>query len=397
MSFTSQPRMLPLPPGKDDHIEFDDALGGFGMRVRRGAKGISRRWIYQYDVGPTGRRITIGDPAHMSEAVARKAAAKLQAEVRLGGDPAAKKAQARETAATTMAGVLETYLPIKRAKLRPRSYIETERHLLVGFKRLHPRPVRQITTATVSAQYEAMVSDRGATTATNAWRALHAFFDWALRQGLIDRNPAIGVELRKIRARSRVLAADEIKAVWDATADGSDYDKIIRLLLLSGARASEIGHLRFSEVLSDRIVLAPERTKNDRGRSIPLTPAMRTILDGHPRQPGRDHVFGRSADRPFSSWGIGKDALDARLGAKFLPWVVHDLRRTVATNLGELGIPPHIISGVLGHAVSGVTAKHYNWATLEEPIRNALMAWDAHVMGIVEGHVPHDRVVRLKP
>jgi integrase len=355
MTFTSQPRTLPLPPGKDDHIEFDDALGGFGMRVRRGAKGISRRWIYQYDIGPTTRRITIGDPAHMSEAAARKAAAKLQAEVRLGGDPAAKKVQARETAATTMAGVLETYLPIKRAKLRPRSYTETERHLLVGFKRLHSRPVRQITTAMVSAQYEAMVSERGATTATNAWRALHAFFDWALRQGSIDRNPAIGVELRKIRARSRVLIADEIRAVWDATADGSDHDKIIRLLLLSGARASEIGQLRFSEILSDRIVLAPGRTKNDRGRSIPLTPTMRTILDGHPHQLGRDYVFGRSADRPFSSWGIGKDALDERLGANFPAWVVHDLRRTVATNLGELGIPPHIISGVLGHAVTTTT------------------------------------------
>src|SRR5262249_47474322 len=149
----------------------------------------------------------------------------------------------------------------------------------------------------------------------NAWQMLHAFFDWALRQGLIDRNPAIGVELRKIRARSRVLPADEIKAVWDATADGSDHDKIIRLLLCSGARASEIGYLRWSEVLPDRIVLAPERTKNDRGRSIPLTPTMRAILDGHPRQPGRDHVFGR--DRPFSGWSAGKDALDERLGANF--------------------------------------------------------------------------------
>jgi integrase len=252
----------------------------------------------------------------MPESVARKAAAKLQAEVRLGGDPAAKKAQARETAATTMAGVLQIYLPIKRAKLRPRSYTETERHLLVGFKRLHPRPVRQITTAMVSAAYEAMVVERGATAATNAWRSLHAFFDWALRQWLIDRNPAIGVERRNPRVRSRVLTADDIKAVWDATANGVDHDKIVRLLLLSGARASEIGHLRWSEVLPDRIALAPERTKNDRGRSIPLTPTIRTVPESHPRQPGRDYVFGRSAKRPFSGWSAGKAVLNERLGGE---------------------------------------------------------------------------------
>jgi integrase len=409
MNLTTQiARTLTLPAGKTDYLVFDDAVGGFGLRMQQGAKAVSRRWIYQYDIGPRMRRMTIGDAAVLPAADARRHAARLQAEVRLGGDPAAKKAQARETAATTMASVLETYLPIKRANLRPRSYTETERHLLVGFKRLHPRPVRQITTAMVSAAYEAMVVERGATTATNAWRALHAFFDWVLRQGLIDRNPAIGVERRKPRVRSRVLSADEIKTAWYATAGGSDHDKIIRILLLSGARASEIGHLRWSEILPDRIVLAPERTKSDRGRSIPLTPTMRTILDGHPRQPGRDYVFGRSADRPFSGWSAGKDALDERLGANFPAWVVHDLRRTVATHLGELGISPHIISGVLGHAVGSgvlvldqrvdnpVTAKHYNWATLEEPIRNALLAWDAQVMGIVEGRVRDAQVISLK-
>jgi hypothetical protein len=133
---------------------------------------------------------------------------------------------------------------------------------------------------------------------------------------------------------------------------------------------------------------------------------MRTILDGYPRQPGRDHVFGR-ADRPFSGWSAGKDALDERLGASFPPWVVHDLRRTIASYLGEFGISPHIISGVLGHAVgsgvlvldqvvdNAVTAKHYNWATLEGPIRNALLAWDGYVMNIVEGHVRDERVIHL--
>jgi len=60
---------------------------------------------------------------------------------------------------------------------------------------------------------------------------------------------------------------------------------------------------------------------------------------------------------------------------------------------------------VLGHAVgrsvlvfdqpaeNEVTRKHYNFAKLEEPVRNALTAWDDHVMGIVEGRVADKRVV----
>jgi integrase len=397
MNLTTQiARTLEPPTGKTDHIVFDDAIGGFGLRLQQGIKATSRRWVYQYSVGPRTRRLTIGDAAVLSAADARRHAARLQAEVRTGSDPQAKKTAARDAAATTMASVLVTYLPIKRAKLRPRSYIETERHLLSGFRRLHARPLQSITTAMITAAYEAMVIERGATTATNAWRALHAFMDWALRQGIIDRNPAIGVERRKVRARCRVLTADEIRALWAATAGDSDHDKIIRLLLLSGARASEIGQLRWSEILSDRIVLMPQRTKNDRGRSIPLTPTMRTILGGQERPPGRDHVFGRSTDRPFSGWSAGKEALDRRLGASFPSWVVHDLRRVVGTHLGEMGIAPHVISGVLGHAVSGVTARHYNWSLIEEPIRNALLAWDAYVMGIVKGRAPRSRVVAFK-
>src|SRR5262249_25275334 len=201
----------------------------------------------------------------------------------------------------------------------------------------------------------------------------------------------------RVGAGGGVRGGDEMRGVGQATADDSDHSKIVRLLLLSGARASEIGQLQWSEVLSDRIVLAPERTKNDRGRSIPLTVNMKGFLDRQPRHPGWGYVFGRSADRPFSSWGPGKYALDERLGTNFPAWVVHDLRRVVATGLGELGVAPHVISGVLGHAVRGVTAKHYNWAKLEEPIRNALLAWDAYVMGIVEGRVGDQRrVLRLK-
>lgn len=62
MNLTTQiARTLALPSGKTDHLVFDDTLGGFGLRLQHGAKAISRRWIYQYDIASRTRRITIGD------------------------------------------------------------------------------------------------------------------------------------------------------------------------------------------------------------------------------------------------------------------------------------------------------------------------------------------------
>ena len=68
--------------------------------------------------------------------------------------------------------------------------------------------------------------------------------------GLIERNPAVGVEHPPDRKRERVLTATEIRALWQATAGPGDFNAIVRLLLLTGCRASEIGSLRWSEIFS---------------------------------------------------------------------------------------------------------------------------------------------------
>ena len=126
-------------------------------------------------------------------------------------------------------------------------------------------------------------------------------FSWCLKQGLTtERNPCLGVERFPDRKRDRVLSAAEIKALWDATAGPDDYSAIVRLLLLSGCRASEISGLRWDEVYSDRIVLPAERTKNKRQHTLPLTATMRAIIEGRERRPGKEHIFGRPSNGGFS-------------------------------------------------------------------------------------------------
>lgn len=400
MKLTTQlARTIALPAGKTEFFARDDAVGGFAVRLRHGAKGVSRTWTYQYNIGRQDRRVTLGDAMTVTADDARRMAAKLQAEVRTGGDPSARKAKVRAAALETMGAILETYLPIKRANLRLKSYVQVERHFLTYYKGLLSQPLRQIDTATLSRAYERHASENGATTATNCLRSMHAFQGWALRQGLLDRNAAVGVERRKTKSRDRVLDDQEIKALWQCTEDESDYSSILRLLLLTACRANEIAELRWSEVFSDRIVLPAERVKNGHMHVIPLTPTMRAILDSRERRPGRDLVFGAREGRPFTGWSTAKAKLDRRMAAAGVTasWVVHDLRRSAATGMAGLGIAPATIEASLNHrsgfraGVSGI----YNRFDYETPVRLALEAWDRRVGEIVEGSEA-DKVIRLR-
>ena len=382
--------------GSEDRLISDDDLTGLYLRLRSGAP----KWIYRYKIAGVSHKETV-DFAGYNLAEARRWAGDLQARIRLGLDPSRQRAQAR-AAEQTVSGVLQAlYLPQKKLKLRERSYRELDRHLSGYFKPLHPIPLRQVAASDVSARYMTLASTVGGTTANNALRSLSAFFAWGMRQALVDRNPCLGTERFPDRKRDRVLTAMEIKALWDATSGDSDYEAIIRLLLLCGARAGEIGGLMWSEVCSDRIVLPAERVKTNRQHVIFFTKTMRAILDGRRRRPDDPYVFGRRRGQPFTGWGESRIALDKRIeaaGVEMPAWVVHDLRRTFATGAGELGIAPHVVEAAIGHA-SGFrhgVAGLYNRSALEGPIRHALNVWDAHVRQIVEGRVGGDRVVPLR-
>ena len=112
------------------------------------------------------------------------------------------------------------------------------------------------------------------------------------------------------------------------------------------------------------------------------------IINAVPRLAHRDQLFGVSASEGYTDWGQGKIALDDRLLGKMVePWRVHDIRRTVATKMADLGVQPHIIEAVLNHrsghkrGVAGV----YNRSSYDREVRAALALWADHVRALVEG------------
>jgi integrase len=384
---------LTLPAGKTDAIYFDDDMPGLGLRLRAGGK---RSWIYQYQIGSKQRRMTLGIVPALTLGAARKTASELHARVRLGEDPATARDQRRRQAGDTVEAMLRLYLPEKKPSLSPRSIPEVERHLLTYAKPLHGRGVASIARRDISTLSTGLAASTGNATANKTRASLSSFFGWCITRGLIEENPVRGSHIAEEKARTRVLAIPELAAVWHAC-DQVDicngaYTAILRILILTGLRREEIGGLRFDEIRDDRIELPPSRIKSRRAYTIPLSGPARAILQPWVARsatvpaPDSPFVFG---SHPFVSWSLGKRMLDEALAAAGVPpapWTLHDIRRSVATGLGEhLGIPPHVVEAVLNHSghKQGIVGV-YNRATYEQEKRAALIAWADHVMAATQ-------------
>jgi integrase len=385
---------LKLPPGAADKIFFDEGLSGFGLRVRDGGK---RTWIAQYRVGTKQRRVTLGTVENLDPQAARQRAKDVLSKVHLGGDPQTEKAERRSQASVTVGVMVERYLAERAAKrLKPRSFEEVERHLKKHWSALSGLPIRTVTRSDVAAQLGRIAKDSGPFASNRARAALSAFFSWAIGEGLVDATPVLGTnKATKEISRERVLSGEELAAIWNE-AGGGDYGAIVRLLILMGQRREEVGGMLWSEIDLDKRVwrIDAERTKNGLAHEVPLSSPAVEILRKRERS-GRALVFG-GGDGPFQGWSNAKSALDRRVLTKLgetgadgalKPWRLHDIRRTVATRMADLGVQPHVIEAVLNHisghkaGVAGV----YNRATYAAEKRQALDMWGEHVVSLAEG------------
>jgi integrase len=373
-----------LVTDKPDHVYWDDTLPGFGVRLR----GQSKRWIIQYRVGSQQRRESLGDVPRVGLDDARRIARHRFAQIELGSDPAADKAKARAEAATarlTLGAVSDRYLDAKRDVMRPNSYRDTARYFTMHWLPLRGRALAAITRAEVAARLQEITKAHGRVAASRARANLSALYSWSLKEGLCEGNPVIATNDpgTGTKARERVLSDHELAAVWSACDADDDFSRIVRLLVLTGARRQEIGSVKWSEVDLDSGVLAipGERTKNHRSLTLPLPPMTLDILRSTPRR--RDYVFGDRGDG-FSSWSTSTATLKVRLGASVAPWTLHDLRRTMRTGLGRIGVQPHVAELVIGHARRGVDAV-YDRGRYEREIARALALWAEHLASIIDG------------
>jgi integrase len=228
--------------------------------------------------------------------------------------------------------------------------------------------------------------------------ALSGLFRWALQQRKVTVNPASGVwHPGAPPARERVLTNAEIVAFWRACEQiDPPYGAVARLLLLTGARLNEVAGMRREELSEDGTTwtVPSERSKNHRSLVLALPPLARDIVGKLPMIDG-GFVFTTTGQRAVTSWTRAKAELDAAMGTP-APWRLHDLRRTAATGMADLGILPHVIEAVLNH-VSGAkagVAGIYNRSTYAPEKAAALTRWAAHIEGLI-GKSPTGEVIPL--
>jgi integrase len=385
---------LKLERGETDKIFFDDQVPGFGLRVREGG---SRKFVLHYRIGGKQRRYTIGTPSTaLTVQLARQRANKALLDVADGKDPAAQKATAKAEAKNSFKSVADDYLEFLKRRmaagdLRPRSYVEIERHLLKHFKPLHPLVIGSVTRATVAARLREIAKKNGIGAADRTRSNVSTFFGWAVGEGICESNPVDGTNRQSEyveRERSLIVDGekpnyDELVAVWKGAPD-NEYGKIVRLLTLTLCRRDEIGSLEWSEIDKEaRLIRLPAaRTKNGREHVVPLSDPAMAILDAIDLRKGRALVFG-SGEGGYSGWSKSKKEMDEKVKLK-KPWTLHDLRRTGRTGLGILGVAPHIAEAVLNHLPPKLV-RTYDRNAYEREKRQALDLWAGHLMRLVSG------------
>jgi integrase len=387
-------KALALEPGVRERTFWDDAIPGFGVRLR--ASGAAS-YIVQFDIAGKSRKVTLGPLALVSLGAARAKAKETLAKVKLGHDPAADRQAQRLASRETFGSFLPTYLAGKQAELRKGSQVQLAHRLNGLAEPLHALPVSTIDRRAISGLLATVATASGSSAALNLHSGLCGYFEWLFCQGLVDDNVMLAIKRPAAgKKRERVLTDDELRALWRALGD-DDYGAIVRLLVYTGCRRDEIGSLPWSEVDLERAVIEipAARMKGKKPHVVMLSPAALAVLQRRSRD-GRAHVFGQGAGG-FNSWSGARRALDARLGGSRPDWTLHDLRRTVSTRLNdELGVAPWIVEAILAHAKKGMEAT-YNRASYLEERRRAMVRWAGYVETLVTGEVPVATVVRLRP
>jgi integrase len=391
-------RSFNFPPEEQrpDKIKFDGEFPGFGLRIRTDQKTgrEHRSYIFQYKIGSKHRRLNCGKVGKVTAGEARKTANKYAIALLNAEDPANERATARHEPSHTVGATIPDYLAAKQPAMKPRSYEETKRHLEIQWASLHGFSIRNVMRANVAAETNAIAKRSGPVAANRARASLSAFFRWAMGQGLCDENPVVGTSKQQENGpRVRALSDAEVAAVWLAAPE-NDYGRIVHLLMLTGCCRDEIGSLRWSEIDTEAkaITLTASRTKNHTEHVVPLSERALKIIEAIPRR-DRDFVFG-SGRGGYSGWSKSKAELDE--ACKVKEWTLHDIRRTVRTGLGKLGVAPHVAEAVVNHLPARLIRTYDRNAYADEK-KAALDAWAGHLEAIILPSRPAGVSVRAVP
>lgn len=394
--------------GKSVYV-WDDKLAGFGAYVSFSPPHNVSWLVQKWQGGRGGKaiRYAIGstkDGIQLDEA--RKQAAIDIGRIAKGENIVAVRRERRrelnkEINSPGLLAAFETY--VKKKSTGNQYWTDLERDVkkaidLIGAK----VPVIFVTKADIR---KAIDNKTGQSAQRKLFAALRPFFDWCVQEDLITASPMACLTAPKpVASRDRLLTDDEVKAYWQASLSiPYPYGPFFRLCLLTGQRRNEVAGIRIDEIDMDEAlwVIPAARSKNGKAHIVHLNPLALTVVKEalealrERAKPLKDRptnsyfIFTTTGDTPITSFSHAKAQLDNEMAGllkeKLLPFVIHDLRRTLVSHLAGLGIATDVADRLLNHVnggMQGVKAVYQRHEFLAER-RHAMTVWGDHVSRIV--------------
>jgi integrase len=389
MTARSIEALRPPPAGQIDYWDADRP--GFGLRISAGGR---KAWIAMYRRGNVKRRLTLGTYPPLSLAEAREKAAVAHHTVQYSGaDPAgAKKA---ERLAETLTKLATDYIE-RHAKRHKRSW---RKDLLIlekdALPRFGKRKAKDISRREIIAMLDEIVARGAPIQANRTLEIVRKLFNWAVACDILEANPCYRVPKPSRENRSdRVLSEEEIRAVWQAlSVEAPLTAAIFKLRLMTAQRGAEVLAMRWGQISSGWWTIPAEVAKNGFAHRVPLSAPILSLLDEiRPLGMGSEWIFpGRIGEGHRVAIHKAHNRIGRRSGLSFVP---HDLRRTAASHMTSMGISRLVVSKVLNHVESGITAV-YDRHSYDAEKRHAVDLWNERLLDIIAGKSSGSNVVEL--
>jgi integrase len=398
------------PAPASGRLEFAD-LRCAGLSFRITSKG-SRTFCFRFrdPVTHASTRATIGAYPDIGLGDARTRADAMRATVAAGTNPVVEKRKGRATASQRAFSAIAERFMVEHSRRKKRSADGDDRNLnLHVLPKWKNRQIDDIRRADVIELVESIVTAGKPVLANRVQSLISSIFSFALDADVLSANPCARLRKRgEETAGTRILSDAEIRLFWRRSLLSPlsrGVGLAMRLQLLTGTRPSEsaeidLQELKALDVPADASWIIPrERTKNKRPHLVPLSPMALAVIQGGLEiiDEGDAYLFPSPIKRTAPIDGHALAVAMRRMSEsnkltgpgsktwKADPPTPHDLRRTFATRLAELGVAKEDRDACLNHTPTDVGSKHYDLYERAKEKRAAMNLWAGRLSEILNG------------
>jgi integrase len=386
-----------------------------GLKIRATKDGRAVWSIKLRDITGAQVRVTLGEYPYLGIADARREAAVARHQIRHEGkNPTAEKRAARQKAGTpaemTLTSLLDEFTRVVKHDSQTWPAYRRLIELVVG--PLLDKPASSLTLADLQRGAD---SYSALGTASRAVAYLRPVLKWGAARDYVDFKTTLISPPRPTIPRERFLNADELRALIIELRGGSNYHEgvwrhakypghraALMMILYTATRLNEVCGATWAEFDLDPIdgghptwTIPPSRIKDTRRAGsksrtkrpphvLPLPRQVLAFIIARRPENWRpeDLVFPNEAGGVLDNWDrVTKHLFDVTSTSG---WTRHDLRRTAATMMGEMGTLPHVIESVLNHAtIHSSLADTYNRSRYLTEVGEALQKWADWIDGLV--------------